>query len=132
MAREVGQARRRRQVAQMREQAQAVGRVSEDLACLLGGESGEGQVLGHLPLVDGHDDAVTRVGEPAGAVHRLDEHGLEIEACVDSHDGGDALVQRLVLPSHGIEPRHDFPSLAGPGRIGPDPDAGVAARRPTR
>ena len=51
VAREVGQARRRRQVSEKLEQAQAVG-PGEDLPFLLGGEAGEGQVPGHLPLVD--------------------------------------------------------------------------------
>ena len=112
VAREVGQARWRRQVPEKLEQAQTV-RPGEDLPFLVGGEAGEGQIPGQVPLVDGHDDAVAGVGEPAGAVHRLEEHGIEIEACVDSQDGGDALAQRLDLPFRGIGLRHGFSSFAG-------------------
>ena len=136
VAREVGEARGRRQVPEEIEQAQAVGR-GADLPFLLGGEAGEGQVLGHLPFVDGHDDAVARIGEPAGAVHRFDEHGIEIEACVDSQDGGDALAQRLDLPSRVIGLRQGFSSLVGPAedRAGPrrrGRGVPLQARRPVR
>ena len=43
-----------------------------------------------------------RVGEPAGALHRFVEHGIQVEARVDSQDGGDAFAQHFVLLSLGI------------------------------
>ena len=86
VAREVGEAQRPRQAAQVLEQARAAG-PCEELALLLRGHAREHEPPGRTRLVDGGDEAVARAGERAGALHHLAEHAVEVEACVDAQDG---------------------------------------------
>ena len=126
-ARQVRDAQRPGQVAQVLEQAGLVGQ-GQHLAMFLGGEAGVHRAAVLAGLVDGGDDAVLRAGEAAGAGHGLAEHGVKVEAGVDAQDGrvegGAALAQgcvlalRLVGIGHGLLPRRAGVNLcaAGPAK----------------
>ena len=100
VAREVGEPQWPGQLAEVPDQADAVG-PGRKLALFLGREAGEHGVLRRPRLVDGGDDAVAGPGEPAGALDDLGEHGVEVERGVDAQDGraqgGIALAQGLDL-----------------------------------
>ena len=86
VGREVGEAHRSRQVAQVGEEPGTVGPLGK-LALLLGSEAG-GDELAHLArLVHRGDDAVARGGQRAGGVDRLLQHGGEVEARTGAQDG---------------------------------------------
>ena len=140
---EVGQPDRPRKVAQMREELRSV-RPLEELAVLLVSEAGGDEVAHLAGVVDGRDDAVARVGEPAGALQHLAEHGVQVERGVDTQDGraqrGDpfaerrdlqpcfpGLVQRSLLPGPGTAPGSNRPSTA-PRRRPDSALRGAAAR----
>ena len=102
----------------MREQANAVG-PGEEFLLLLRGEAREHEVPGRARLVDGDDDAPAGAGERPGALDRLAEHGVEVEARVDPQDGvakRRAARPRGLLVSPGVfRMRHGF-SLAESAR----------------
>ena len=131
VAREVGEPQRPRQLAQVLEQAAAVG-PGEQLLLFLGREAREEEVLGRPPLVDGGDDAVAGAGELAGALDDLAEHGVDVEGGVDAQDGcveaGDALAQRPDLPPRVVGLGQGF-SFAGSARIGVGRRPGAAPAR---
>ena len=99
----------------MFEQVGAVGPFEQAAAHLVGDARGD-EVLGRAGLVDGGDRGVARIGERAGAVDDLLEHGREVEARADAQAGlakrGEAGAQRFVLAPERGRP-------AGPGRPGP-------------
>ena len=101
VARQVCEPQRPRQLAQVLEQAAAVG-PGEERLLFLGREAGEHEVRGRARVVDGGDDAVAGPGEPAGALDDLSEHGVEVERRADAQDGRvegrGALPQRFDLP----------------------------------
>ena len=115
VAGKIVQAKRARQVAQVREQPRPVGPVQQ-LPLLVRGQSGGDEVLGLAGGVDGGDRAVAGAGQRAGAVHHLLQDGHHIEARADAQDGRaqsrDAFAQRLVLASQ----------LAGIGQVTPPSD----------
>lgn len=122
----------------MREQPQPVGKL-EKPSVLLGGDSGAREVHGLPRLVHGRDDAVPRAGQRAGALQDLVQDGIEVKTRVDVLNCrtqlGDALAQRLHLPSKVVETGHgasllvDVDPAGAASRIGSmvEPDTGYAA-----
>ena len=83
IGRNVGNAQRPVEVAEVLEQARPVGPLRHG-PVLLGGEAGGDEVHGRPGLVDGGDGTVARAGQGAGAFGDLAQHGVEVEAGCDA------------------------------------------------
>ena len=95
---EVGQAKRPVEAAQMPEKARRL-RPGRELLLLLRRQAGHDELLRPAGFVDGGNEAVARVGQRAGALDHLAQHGLDVKARADAQDGraeaGDTRTQRL-------------------------------------
>ena len=125
IGRNVGNAQRPVEVAEVLEQARPVGPLRHG-PVLLGGEAGGDEVHGRPGLVDGGDGTVARAGQGAGAFGDLAQHGVEVEAGCDAQarraQPGAARAQRRVLPAQLLGTGHRRVPAAG-RRIRPAPAA---------
>ena len=127
VGRDVGDADRPRQVAEVLEQPRALGPFRDGPVLLLGEARGD-EVPRRARLVDGGDGAEAGAGERAGAVDHLVEHGLQVQARADAQarraERGDARAQRLVFGRRRLAVGHRFlpaPAAgASPARAGTD------------
>ena len=109
IGRQVGHPERSREGAQMLEEGLAR-RPPRHVPALLVGQAGGDEVLERARPVDGGDHAVARAGQRPGAVDRLAQHGVEVEAGADAQDRRaerrDALAQRRVLAFQPVASVH--------------------------
>ena len=87
VAAQVRHSQRARQVPEVFQKLQRVGKV-QHLATLVRGEAGGDEVLGPPRVIDSGERAHPGAGERAGALHDLKQDGLEVQTCADAQDGG--------------------------------------------